>query len=232
MRRCNPTARCQIQVPAQVPFTIDVLDANARRITAQHTSWMQVQPGEIKSCNGCHTAGNLTTPRTAAAASRPPVNKGAPTTGSPFPGTYSALFANAGRDDGANARAHQLRDRQRAREPAGALHAAVFADSRDRRHLCAGLDERRHDAAGRREYRLSTTARASRGASTQAIPSTPPMIIGNCIPWSAQCRITIHYANPASNPTRALHSESVDDRARARGQRRRRRRRAPTATTR
>ena len=27
------------------------------------------------------------------------------------------------------------------------------------------------------------------------------MIIGNCMPWSAQCRITIHYANPASNPT-------------------------------
>ena len=36
----QPDGSVQIQVPAQVPFTVDVLDANARRITTQHTSWM------------------------------------------------------------------------------------------------------------------------------------------------------------------------------------------------
>jgi hypothetical protein len=35
---------------------------------------------------------------------------------------------------------------------------------------------------------------------TTGIPSAPP-VNGSCAPWSAQCRITIHYANPASNPT-------------------------------
>ena len=50
----QPDGSVQIQVPANVPFTIDVLDANARRISAQHTSWLQVIPGEIKQCNGCH----------------------------------------------------------------------------------------------------------------------------------------------------------------------------------
>src|ERR1700677_1506676 len=58
----QPDGSVQIQVPADVPFVVDVLDANGRRITAQHTSWMQLMPGETKSCNGCHTAGNLTTP--------------------------------------------------------------------------------------------------------------------------------------------------------------------------
>ena len=68
----------------------------AARITAQHTSWMQVMPGETKSCNGCHTAGNLKTPSHGRSGLTVAVNQGAPTTGEPFPGTYSALFANAG----------------------------------------------------------------------------------------------------------------------------------------
>ena len=42
------------QVPAQVPFRMSVLDANARRITPLQGVWLQVQPGETVSCNGCH----------------------------------------------------------------------------------------------------------------------------------------------------------------------------------
>ena len=92
----QPDGSVQIQVPANVPFTIDILDANARRITAQHTSWLQVMPGEIKSCNGCHTAGKLKTPSHGRSGLTLPVNPGAPTTGQPFPSTNPALFANAG----------------------------------------------------------------------------------------------------------------------------------------
>ncbi len=51
----QPDGSVQIQVPANVPFTIDIVDANAKRITAQHTSWLQVVPGETKTCNGCHS---------------------------------------------------------------------------------------------------------------------------------------------------------------------------------
>src|ERR1700722_12983158 len=58
----QPDGSAWVQGPGQVPFIVDVLDANARRITTQHTSWMSLQPGETKSCNGCHTAGNPTTP--------------------------------------------------------------------------------------------------------------------------------------------------------------------------
>jgi hypothetical protein len=57
----QPDGSVQIQVPANVPFTIDILDANARRITAQHTSWLQLLPGETKSCNGCHSTASRTT---------------------------------------------------------------------------------------------------------------------------------------------------------------------------
>ena len=56
----QPDGSVQIQVPANVPFTIDIVDVNAKRVTAQHTSWLQLLPGETKSCNGCHSTANMT----------------------------------------------------------------------------------------------------------------------------------------------------------------------------
>src|SRR3984957_13496208 len=56
----QPDGSVQVQVPANVPFTIDIVDVNAKRVTAQHTSWLQLLPGETKTCNGCHTTANMT----------------------------------------------------------------------------------------------------------------------------------------------------------------------------
>jgi len=197
----QPDGSVQIQVPAQVPFTIDVLDANARRITAQHTSWMSLQPGEVKSCNGCHTAGNVTTPSHGRGGLTAPVNQGATTTGQPFPGTNSALFANA--------RETMAQTLERISCETGSalanlpepytqpcsqilttdvIYAPVWTNGVTTAQTDQNID-----------YYYGTSV--VNGDSAQGIPSAPPMIIGNCIPWSAQCRITIHYANPASNPT-------------------------------
>ena len=196
----QPDGSVQIEVPAQVPFTIDVLDANARRITAQHTSWMSLQPGEVKSCNGCHTAGNVATPSHGRSGLTAPVNQGAPTTGSPFPGTNSALFANAGETMA------QTLERISC-ETGSALATLPQPYTQPCSQILAtdviyapvwtnGVTTPQADANIDYYYGTSVT-----GASTQGIPGAPPMIIGNCIPWSAQCRITIHYANPASTPT-------------------------------
>ncbi len=92
----QPDGSVQIQVPANVPFTIEVVDVNTKRVTAQHTSWLQLKPGETKSCNGCHDPGNLIKPSHGRSGLTLPVNPGAPTTGEPFPDTNAALFANAG----------------------------------------------------------------------------------------------------------------------------------------
>ena len=196
----QPDGSVSIQVPAQVPFTIDVLDGNARRITAQHTSWMSLQPGETKSCNGCHTTGNVTDPSHGRNGLTAAVNKGAPTTGSPFPGTYSALFANAGETmaqtlsriscETGSALANLAEPYT---QPCSqilttdVIYPPVWTNS---------VTTPQPDASIDLYYGVSVV----NGASTEGIPSTPPMIIGNCVPWSAQCRITIHYANPASNP--------------------------------
>jgi Hydrazine synthase alpha subunit middle domain len=50
----EPDGSVDIEVPAQVPFRMSVLDANARRITPVQGVWLQVQAGEVVSCNGCH----------------------------------------------------------------------------------------------------------------------------------------------------------------------------------
>lgn len=50
----------RVKVPANVAFQISVLDANARRLPQfpQHRAWLQLRPGEVLQCNGCHNAGN------------------------------------------------------------------------------------------------------------------------------------------------------------------------------
>jgi len=50
----QPDGSVQMQVPANVAFMIDVLDANGRRISPVHSAWLQVRPGETLTCNGCH----------------------------------------------------------------------------------------------------------------------------------------------------------------------------------
>jgi hypothetical protein len=96
----EPDGSVKVKVPANVAFSISVLDANGRRLGGalggRHTNWLQLQPGEQLTCNGCHN-GNPTTPmahgRNGMTLS---VNAGAPTTGSAFPNTNTALFTDAG----------------------------------------------------------------------------------------------------------------------------------------
>lgn len=46
-----------VKLPANVPFTFNLLDGNAQRLGAPHQVWWQLRPGEVLRCGGCH-AGN------------------------------------------------------------------------------------------------------------------------------------------------------------------------------
>jgi hypothetical protein len=80
----EPDGSVFVEVPAEVPFTISVLDAKGRSLMS-HTSWMQVMPGEVKVCGGCHSPSD----------GQAPVNIGA-TTPSPFPNTVGFMTAEVG----------------------------------------------------------------------------------------------------------------------------------------
>ena len=96
----EPDGSVKVKVPANVAFNISVLDARGRRVGgvlgSRHTNWLQLQPGETLTCNGCHNA-NATPPLAHGRAGlTSSVNAGATTNGSPFPNTNAALFADTG----------------------------------------------------------------------------------------------------------------------------------------
>ena len=183
----QPDGSVQIQVPANVPFTIDILDSKARRITAQHTNWLQLLPGETKSCNGCHTV-NPTDPKSHGRSGLTlPVNQGALTTGDPFPSTSSALFANAGETMAQTLARISCDPANALKLPCSqilatdVLYASLWTN---------GITTPQPDKAISYTY-----------SGVAGIPGTPPTNASCAAPgWTAQCRVTIHYAN-AESPT-------------------------------
>jgi hypothetical protein len=87
----EPDGSVRIEVPGDVAFRMSVLDANARRITPVQGVWLQVKPGEVVNCNGCHLPATAQNPhshgRQGVFAS---AWAGAAVSGMPFPGTIAS----------------------------------------------------------------------------------------------------------------------------------------------
>ena len=87
----EPDGSVRIEVPADVAFRMSVLDKDARRITAVQGVWLQVKPGEVVSCNGCHQVASAQRPishgRAGLFAS---AWAGAGVSGAPFPATIAS----------------------------------------------------------------------------------------------------------------------------------------------
>jgi len=93
----EPDGSVRIEVPGNVAFRMSVLDANARRITPVQGVWLQVLPGEVVNCNGCHLPASAQNPhshgRQGVFAS---AWAGASTSGVPFPHTLPTFIPQAG----------------------------------------------------------------------------------------------------------------------------------------
>ncbi|MGH8494836.1 MAG: hypothetical protein ACREVN_01725 [Gammaproteobacteria bacterium] len=50
----EPDGSVRIKVPADTALTLAVVDAEGRALQT-HTNWLQVRPGETRTCNGCHS---------------------------------------------------------------------------------------------------------------------------------------------------------------------------------
>lgn len=50
----EPDGSLRIEVPADTPLGLQILDAQGRAFQT-HTNWLQVRPGETRTCNGCHS---------------------------------------------------------------------------------------------------------------------------------------------------------------------------------
>lgn len=159
----EPDGSVRVKVPANIPFAISVLDAKGRRITARHRNWLQLRPGEILTCNGCHEPGGSATHGRQEAASR--LYAGAPANGYIFPNT-SGYFADQGET---MAEARTRLEASALQLSADARFSDVWTDTTAALVASADLDYLYADLA-------------------TPVPASP-----NCAPWNALCRITINY---------------------------------------
>jgi hypothetical protein len=95
----EPDGSVKVQVPGDVAFKVSVLDANGRNISPGLDVWLQVIPGEVVSCNGCH---KTPTPQSPLSHGRAgvfnAVYPGALTSGTAFPHTLAAPYTTTAND--------------------------------------------------------------------------------------------------------------------------------------
>lgn len=91
----EPDGSVKVRVPANVAFVISIVDRNGQRVGNRHQSWLQLRPGEMLTCNGCHNP-NQNPPRSHGRSNLfTALNTGAPADGL-FPGTDATLQGNPG----------------------------------------------------------------------------------------------------------------------------------------
>ncbi len=76
----HPDGSVMTKVPADTSFAMEFVDANGRRVNGTlnrpHRNWLNVRPGEERTCNGCHAA-NSTAPHGRLDAAPEALNEGA-----------------------------------------------------------------------------------------------------------------------------------------------------------
>jgi Hydrazine synthase alpha subunit middle domain len=163
----EPDGSVRVKVPANIPFAISVLDRDGKRITGRHQNWLQLRPGEVMNCSGCHDANSGTSHgRVDAFAS---LNSGAPFDGYVFPNTET-FFANAG-ETMAEARTR--------------IDPTTLALSVDAHYADVWTDE---TASGRSKDTAFDYNYADLDATL-----TPPVSSACQSSWGPLCRIVINY---------------------------------------
>ena len=92
----EPDGSVSVRVPANVAFVISVLDANGRRLFPAHRNWLQLRPGEVRRCNGCHES--------TGSHGRDGTFTAVAWSGAPFPATLAATAVSAQPGGGASLR--------------------------------------------------------------------------------------------------------------------------------
>ncbi|WP_144391332.1 PD40 domain-containing protein [Pleionea sediminis] len=90
----EPDGSVKVKIPANVPFTISLLDEYGQRVSGRHENWLQLRLGEERECTGCHTSNSELSHGRADA---DPVSAYSGSLGnSNFPNSNPAIFADDG----------------------------------------------------------------------------------------------------------------------------------------
>ncbi|HEY6924178.1 MAG TPA: hypothetical protein VI653_11970, partial [Steroidobacteraceae bacterium] len=86
----EPDGSVKVRVPADVAFSLQVLDANGRNISPGLNVWLQAIPGEVVQCNGCHKTPTAAAPLSHGRSGTFNAVYTGSTSGTAFPHTYAA----------------------------------------------------------------------------------------------------------------------------------------------
>jgi len=180
----EPDGSVRVKIPANVPFAISILDKDGKRITDRHQNWLQLRPGEILNCTGCHAASSTASHGREDAFTS--IHDGAASTGVPFYNNTVLALVNQG-DSMAEART---------RADATALDLSIDIRFEDvwTDDTLPGLSK-----AASFDYRYATP---DPDPLLPAVPNVPAAPLSNAcwqdIPnnkygWNNLCRIVINY---------------------------------------
>jgi hypothetical protein len=88
----DPDGSVQVQVPANVPVSFEVVDADGRKLERNHSFSLQFRPGEVVACNGCHDT-DSPLPHGRMSAAPPAVNAGIEAS-TPYPNTNAHMVSD------------------------------------------------------------------------------------------------------------------------------------------
>ncbi len=206
----EPDGSVHVKVPADVAFTFEVLDANGKQISRDHTNWLTLRPGETRSCNGCHDSKNTDAVHGRQDLEPASVNTGA-AGGAQFPGTLrgdafgNTLFTPDPGETMAQfaSRSYFMLDNAGAQVVLPACGTSGCQADDLVRKLSVDLDftdewtaslsySERNDK--NREWRYNSLVE---GATPDLIPAPTPSGCRTELPdenpWNANCRIVVNY---------------------------------------
>ena len=169
----EPDGSVMMKVPANTALGISVLDSDGRRITARHHNWIQLRPGQLLECNGCHISqSGLSHGRNDAFDA---AYAGAANVGEFNSGTVDALFVGTPGETMAEVRA---------RISCATDNCSSLEPSMDVEYIDFWTDDIKAGRAADPSF-----------AYAYAALTTPAPTTVNCMtqPWIANCRIIVNY---------------------------------------
>ncbi len=164
----EPDGSVKVKVPAEVAFTIDIVDSNGQRISQPHLNWLSLKPGEQKECTGCHASGSGE-PHGRLDAQGPSLHNGALNAGYVYPNTDPTLTAAT----------------------AGETMAEIYARINGVRKPSVNMLFTDDWSAGVKDPDLSLTYASIDALNTP--PASAPVSASCQTNWQADCRTVINY---------------------------------------
>jgi len=177
----QPDGSLKVKVPANMPLAIELLDANARRVSTRHVNWFSVKAGDTLQCTGCHTHNvqNGQTPLAHGRVEAEPVslNSGIPASGvftnTQIPGTVDLFFGNLGET------------------MAEVLYRRVASFVPEIPEPIVSIDVRYTDFWTDTSVATANPAINYLYANLDAAMVKPRL--NGCVPWTVTCRVAINY---------------------------------------